>query len=114
VFLNLVKNALEAMERAGTLTVTTRMETDFHVRESGRGRGQFLSVEIEDSGPGIAPEDCERVFTPFFTTKANGTGLGLAVSHRIVSQHGGLMRVESEPGRGARFRVSLPVAAGRI
>jgi two-component system nitrogen regulation sensor histidine kinase GlnL len=112
VFLNLTKNALEAMERAGTLTITTRMETDFHVRDSGRGRGQFLSVEIEDSGPGIPPEDCERIFTPFFTTKSKGIGLGLAVSQRLVAQHGGLIRVESQPGRGARFRVSLPVATG--
>lgn len=111
VFLNLVKNAVEAMESAGTLTITTRMETDFHVlRDSGRGRGHFLTVEIEDTGPGIAPDDCERIFAPFFTTKALGTGLGLAVSHRLVTEHGGLIRVDSEPGRGARFRVSLPVA----
>ena len=55
------------------------------------------------------PEDYERIFTPFFTTKNKGTGLGLAVSHRLVTQHGGLLRVESEPGRWTRFRVSLPV-----
>ena len=110
VFLNLIKNALEAMEHTGTLTITTRMETDFHVRNPGRGRGKFLSVDVEDTGPGIPPEDCERVFTPFFTTKSKGTGLGLAVSQRLVTQHGGLIRVYSEPGRGARFRVSLPVA----
>ena len=112
VFLNLVKNALEAMGRAGTLTITTRMETHFHVQDSGRGRGKFLSVEIEDTGPGIPPEDCERIFTPFFTTRSKGIGLGLAVSQRLVAQHGGLIRVDSEPGRGARFRVSLPVATG--
>jgi len=111
VFLNLVKNALEAMERVGTLTISTRMETDFHVRTPGQGRSrQYLSVDVEDSGPGIVPEDCERIFTPFFTTKNKGTGLGLAVSHRLVTQHGGLLRVESEPGRWTRFRVSLPVA----
>ena len=111
VFLNLVKNALEAMERVGTLTVSTRMETDFHVRTPGQGRGrQYISVDVEDTGPGIVPEDCERIFTPFFTTKTKGTGLGLAVSHRLVTQHGGLLRVESEPGRWTRFRVSLPVA----
>jgi len=112
VFLNLVKNALEAMERKGTLTITTRMETDFHVRAAGQDRSrQYLSVDVEDSGPGIEPEDYERIFTPFFTTKNKGTGLGLAVSHRLVTQHGGLLRVESEPGRWTRFRVSLPVAA---
>jgi two-component system nitrogen regulation sensor histidine kinase GlnL len=110
VFLNLVKNALDAMERSGTLTLATRMETDFHVRNPAQPRGQFLSVEIEDTGPGIAAEDSERIFTPFFTTKASGTGLGLAISHRLVTQHGGHIRVKSEPGRGTRFRVSLPVA----
>ncbi len=111
VFLNLVKNALEAMERKGTLTISTRMEMDFHVRAPGHSRSrQYLSVDVEDTGPGIVPEDTERIFTPFFTTKNKGTGLGLAVSHRLVTQHGGLLRVESEPGRWTRFRVSLPVA----
>jgi two-component system, NtrC family, nitrogen regulation sensor histidine kinase GlnL len=110
VFLNLVKNAVEAMNGTGTLTVTTRIETDFHVRLAARDRGQFLSVEIEDTGPGIAVEDCERIFTPFFTTKSSGTGLGLAVTERLVTQHGGTIRVESELGRGTRVRVRLPVA----
>ncbi len=112
VFLNVMKNAREAMTNGGTLTITTRVETDFHVRNAGRDHGQFLSVEVEDTGAGIAPEDCERIFTPFFTTKSSGTGLGLAVSQRLVTQHGGLIRIESEPGRGTRVRISLPVAAG--
>jgi two-component system nitrogen regulation sensor histidine kinase GlnL len=111
VFLNLVKNALEAMGRAGTLTVTTRIETDFHVRHAARDRGQFLSVDVEDTGPGIAAEDCERIFAPFFTTKTSGTGLGLAVSEHLVAQHGGTIAIESELGRGTRVRVRLPVAA---
>ena len=111
VLLNLVKNAIEAMQGAGTLTVSTRMETDFRVRGPGETRGhRFLSVEIEDTGPGIQPENWDRIFTPFFTTKSSGTGLGLAVSQRLVSQHGGHIHVESEPGRGTRMRVSLPVA----
>ena len=112
VFLNVVKNAIEAMQAAGILTVTTRVETDFHVRNAGREHSQFLSVDVDDTGPGIAPEDCERIFTPFFTTKTSGTGLGLAVSQRLVTQHGGLIRIESEPGRGTRVRISLPVAPG--
>lgn len=111
VFLNLVKNALEAMQRRGTLAITTRMETDFRVRAVGQERNRrYLSVDVEDSGPGIVPEDHERIFAPFFTTKNDGTGLGLSVSHHLVAQHGGLLRVESEPGRWTRFRVSLPVA----
>jgi two-component system nitrogen regulation sensor histidine kinase GlnL len=112
VFLNVLKNAIEAMQAAGTLTVTTRVETDFHLRNAGCEQSMLLSVDIEDTGPGIAPEDCERIFTPFFTTKTSGTGLGLAVSQRIVTQHGGLIRIESEPGRGTRVRISLPVVSG--
>ncbi len=112
VFLNVVKNAIEAMRAAGTLTVTTRLETDFHLRNPGREHSQFLSVDVDDTGPGIALEDCERIFTPFFTTKTSGTGLGLAVSQRLVTQHGGLIRIESEPGRGTRVRITLPVAPG--
>jgi two-component system nitrogen regulation sensor histidine kinase GlnL len=110
VFLNLVKNALEAMGDSGTLTITTRIETDFHVRHDVGDRGQFLSIDVDDTGPGIAAEDCERIFAPFFTTKTSGTGLGLAVSERLVAQHGGTIRIESEPGRGTRVRVRLPVA----
>jgi two-component system nitrogen regulation sensor histidine kinase GlnL len=110
VFLNLVKNAIEALGGSGTLTITTRIETDFHVRHAARDRGQFLSVDVEDTGPGISPEDCERIFAPFFTTKNNGTGLGLAVTEHLVAQHGGTITVDSELGRGTRFRVRLPVA----
>ncbi|HEY2387369.1 MAG TPA: ATP-binding protein [Candidatus Binatia bacterium] len=110
VFLNLVKNAIEALGGSGTLTITTRIETDFHVRHAARDRGQFLSVDIEDTGSGISQEDCERIFAPFFTTKNNGTGLGLAVTEHLVAQHGGTITVDSELGRGTRFRVRLPVA----
>jgi signal transduction histidine kinase len=68
-------------------------------------------VEVSDSGPGIAPELCERVFEPFFTTKAvgQGTGLGLAIAHSLVARHGGDIQLQSAPGRGATFVVRLPV-----
>jgi len=109
VFLNLVKNALQAMNGRGHLTITTRIETDFHIRGQGRGRGKFIWVDIEDTGPGITEEDQPHIFSPFFTTKASGTGLGLAICHRIVKEHGGVIRVESRPGKGATFKVSLLV-----
>lgn len=109
VFLNLAKNALQAMGGRGTLTVTTRMETDFHIREHGR-RGKFIWVDFEDDGPGIKDEDLPNIFSPFFSTKNNGTGLGLAVCYRIVKEHGGLIRVDSREGAGASFKVSLLVA----
>ncbi len=110
VFLNLVKNALQAMGGRGALTVTTRIETDFHIREHGRERGKLIRIEIEDNGPGIKDEDLPHIFSPFFSTKTGGTGLGLAICYRIVNEHGGLIRVESRPGAGACFKVSLLVA----
>ena len=110
VFLNLVKNALQAMEGQGCLTITTRIETDFHIREQGRERGKFIWVDIEDNGPGIEDENLPHIFSPFFTTKNSGTGLGLAICHRIIKEHGGLIRVDSRERSGATFKVSLLVA----
>ena len=109
VFLNLVKNALEALGGRGELRVSTRIETRYHVRR-GRGRGQFLLVVVEDTGPGVPPDDVAQLFSPFFSTKASGSGLGLALCHRIVAEHGGTIAHEPRPGGGARFRVSLPVS----
>ncbi len=113
VFLNLVKNALQAVKGQGCLTVTTRIETGFHIREPGRKRENFIWVDVEDDGPGIREEDLPHIFSPFFTTKSNGTGLGLAICYRIIKEHGGLIRVESREGKGTSFKVSLPVADHR-
>lgn len=110
VFLNLVKNSLEAMRGEGSLTITTRIETDFHIREQGGARENFIRVDVADDGAGIKEEHLPQIFSPFFTTKNHGTGLGLAISYRIVKEHGGLIRVESREGHGTTFRVSLLVA----
>lgn len=110
VFLNLVKNAFQAMTRGGALTVTTRLQTDFRVREQGTARNRFIWVDIADEGTGIKEEDLPHIFSPFFTTKHSGSGLGLATSYGIVKDHGGLIRVESEEGKGTTFKVSLVVA----
>ena len=114
VFLNLVKNALEALGGTGELLLSTRLEARFHIRRRS-GRGRFLSVLIEDTGPGISAEHQAQLFSPFFSTKAHGTGLGLALCHRIVTEHGGTIGYEPRPASGARFRVTLPVSqdAGR-
>ena len=116
VFLNLVKNAMEAMPEKGTLTITTRMETDFHilwraVRGGAAGSGKFLRVEVADTGPGFAESDAERVFEPFFSTKPRGTGLGLAICQRIVATHGGDIRAENRRGGGAAVTVTLPLVS---
>jgi two-component system nitrogen regulation sensor histidine kinase GlnL len=110
VFLNIVKNAYQAMKRGGTLTLATRLETDFHVRAQGRRRSRLIWVDISDNGTGIKEEDLPHIFSPFFTTKNSGTGLGLATCYRIINAHGGLIRVESADRRGTTFKVSLMVA----
>ena len=110
VFLNLVKNAYQAMDHGGALTLATRLETDFHVRAQGRQRSRFIWVDIADDGAGIKEADLPHIFSPFFTTKNSGTGLGLAICYRIINEHGGLIRVETNECKGTTFKVSLVVA----
>ncbi|MBI5234198.1 MAG: PAS domain-containing sensor histidine kinase, partial [Deltaproteobacteria bacterium] len=110
VFLNLVKNAKEAA--GGAIWLVTRMVTDFHLIEKGERGLKLVTIEVRDNGPGIPAENKERIFTPFFTTKKGGSGLGMAISYRIVKEHGGFFRVESEPGKGTSMFVYLPTAGG--
>ena len=98
VLLNLYLNAIHAIGRDGVITVA--------VRECGDGRGK---VSVADSGKGMTAEQLQAIFTPYFTTKADGTGLGLAVVQNIVEQHGGTIDAESTPGKGALFTLYLPV-----
>ncbi len=103
VFVNLIGNAVDAMgERGGRLELTVTSEGDRAV------------AAVADSGPGIPKAEQERVFRPFYSTKlaSGGTGLGLSISYQIVRRHGGDLRVESEPGRGSRFVVELPLLDG--
>ena len=99
VLLNLYLNAIQAMEDGGQLTIIAEPES------SG-----MLLLQIRDTGSGIAPENMDKLFTPFFTTreKEKGTGLGLAVSHGIIERHGGKIVVQSELGKGSTFAVCLP------
>lgn len=98
---NLILNSLDAMPGGGTLTIRTA------ARESG------ARLEVSDTGTGLTPEECSRLFTPYYTTKQQGTGLGLAIVQSVVSDHGGTISVSSEPGRGATFRIDLPARAPR-
>jgi len=112
VFLNLLKNAVEALDGRGSITIATRMDAGYRVRREG-GRTKILAVTITDSGPGIPEGDRGRLFTPFFSTKMRGSGLGLALCQRVVAQHGGAIVYEPAPRGGARFRITLPVNDGQ-
>lgn len=98
VFLNLVTNAVQAMEETGGLIEITT-----------HANGGFVEVVVSDTGPGIPPDNLGRVFDPFFSTRSDGTGLGLTMVHRIIDDHDGHIEVESGP-EGTTFRVSLPAA----
>jgi PAS domain S-box-containing protein len=97
IIVNLVSNAIQAMPNGGKLKVTTIYG------------GRDFSVAVEDTGVGIAPEDIDRIFAPFFTKKAKGQGLGLAVCKRLAEAHGGKIVVESKLGHGSTFTVTIPM-----
>jgi PAS domain S-box-containing protein len=105
---NLVANALDAMPRGGMLTLRVGL-SDADTLAGARSGARRLAVEVEDSGTGIAPTDLDRVFNPFFSTKEGGTGLGLALTQKIVEDHGGSIDVRSTLGSGALFRIVLPL-----
>jgi signal transduction histidine kinase len=94
---NLILNSLDAMPAGGTLTVRTAH------------RPGAVRLEVTDTGEGLSPEECSRLFTPYYTTKRHGTGLGLAIVQSVVSDHSGRIEVESAPGAGATFRIELPM-----
>jgi PAS domain S-box-containing protein len=102
VFLNLLLNAAQSVEMVGTIRLVTEHDRD------------RVWIHVIDDGKGMDPETLERIFTPFFTTKpvGEGTGLGLSISHQIIEKHGGTIDVESTPGEGTTFRISLPVEDG--
>ena len=103
-FLNLIRNAAEAIpdnQDDRRVTVTTSDEID-------RDGKHWAVVEIRDTGPGIQQSDLQKIFIPFFTTKSTGHGVGLALTHRVISEHGGTLTAGNEPQRGAVFTVRLP------
>jgi PAS domain S-box-containing protein len=109
---NLVRNALDAMPSGGRLTLRAGWSDDDHVVRPSRRPAmgaRRVRVEIEDAGVGIPPSDADRVFNPFFTTKDGGTGLGLALTHKIVEDHGGSIDFRAAAAGGTVFRIVLPL-----
>jgi hypothetical protein len=102
VLLNLLLNAVQAIDASGAITVQVRPEPDFAV------------VSVSDNGRGIAPEHINHIFRPFYTTKGNGTGLGLSLTRRIVEQHHGRIEVTSEIGKGTQIEVYLPLKTAEL
>jgi signal transduction histidine kinase len=103
--LNLIRNAAEAIPDSQTdrrVTVSTSTER-------GRASKDSITVEIKDTGEGIAPADLQRIFIPFFTTKTTGHGVGLALAHRVITQHGGTLTAANAPTGGAEFVLQLPM-----
>ncbi|MEJ2051200.1 MAG: HAMP domain-containing sensor histidine kinase, partial [Calditrichota bacterium] len=98
VFINLIQNAFEAMDEGGKIDLSVVSKPD-----------QKLELKIIDTGKGIPEEISKKIFNLYFTTKARGTGIGLSIVQQIVDQHGGMISVESEPGKGTTFSIIMPV-----
>ncbi|MFH1338394.1 MAG: sensor histidine kinase, partial [Candidatus Omnitrophota bacterium] len=104
VFINLVTNAIDAMPGGGSLTLSAAIQDG----KSGQKAGN-LEIRVQDTGIGVSAQSFEKIFDPFHTTKADGMGLGLAISRNIIQQHGGDIELRSESSRGATFTVRLPI-----
>jgi two-component system, NtrC family, sensor histidine kinase HydH len=113
VLMNLVKNAVQAMNGSGIVSVTTRLRLGGDARwvSASGTASDWVEVSVRDQGPGIAPQVLKNLFVPFFTTKPKGTGLGLAISQRMIEEMGGRIEVSSQAGAGSTFTVLLPSAA---
>jgi two-component system, NtrC family, nitrogen regulation sensor histidine kinase GlnL len=112
VFHNLVRNGMEAMPRGGRLTLVSRLSMNplFAKVDLGHGMRTLVEVQVADEGEGISEAVRGKLFTPFFTTKGQGLGLGLALCHRVLEEHRGAIQVESAPGRGTVVSCFLPIA----
>ena len=123
--LNLMLNAEQAMPDGGTLTLLGSVSVSASARENQDGEGltsptraqthaRTVQLDVIDTGVGIEPTALAKIFRPFHTTKPDGSGLGLATARKIVTAHGGTIEVQSEPGRGTKFTITLPAAESAV
>jgi len=113
LFLNLIKNAAEAVDPGGNIEVISRVTSRYQLNPGDERPVPLIVVEIRDDGPGIPEDEVERIFTPFYSTKTAGTGLGLATCQKIVEEHHGFIQVRSAPSEGTTFSVHLPLRRHR-
>jgi two-component system nitrogen regulation sensor histidine kinase GlnL len=106
VFLNIIKNAVESMRRGGTIEISTSPSKELF-GDHGKTKRMAL-ISVTDTGKGMSDAEIEKIFLPFFTKKKGGTGIGLSLSKKIISDHGGMIRVKSMKGRGTSFSLYLP------
>jgi PAS domain S-box-containing protein len=109
VFLNLVLNAVQAIKKSGNIIIAVKKIEKSSVI-SMDGEKDYVQITVEDTGPGISKKNVEKVFNPFFTTKKSGLGLGLAIVHKIISSHDGMIEVSSRENVGTKFSILLPVS----
>ena len=109
VLLNVALNAIESMPGGGVLTVETRRYSDIDQREGSKV--DYAEVLISDTGKGVGVEEINYIFSPFYSTKDDGTGLGLAVAYRIMKDHNGYIDVVNNREGGASFKIGIPMGA---
>jgi len=109
LFLNLVKNAVEAVGDSGIIEISSRIVSEYSLTQKGERRSRMVAIEVKDNGVGMSAGALENIFTPFYTTKEKGTGLGLAICQKIVDEHRGMIRVDSDTGSGTTFTIMLPL-----
>ncbi len=113
LFLNLIKNACEASVDYSEINIETRIDADYHLSRPGSRPTPMVQICISDQGPGISTAELEQIFTPFYTTKTGGSGLGLPICQKIVTDHGGLLHFNERAEGGTSVRISLPLLNNR-
>lgn len=109
LFLNLLKNAWEATAEQSEITIETRIDADYYLSFEGCRPTPLVQIRISDRGPGLSRAELEQIFTPFYTTKDTGSGLGLPICQKIIADHGGLLHLNDRPDGGTTATVSLPL-----